>query len=239
VGGFFPAAKEYLERARALTLKHGALLIFDEIVSGFRFAATGLQRLYGVRPDLSAFGKIIGGGHAVAAVIGDRRIMEGCERAAGGRHRVLFEGGTFSAHSEYMKAGLIMLGHLVRNAASIYPRLARAGDRLRKGIERVFTAEGVEARCSGAGSDVVPGSSLFMVHFQKRGTDVSGPQDILDDRRSDVALREEILKLALLVHGVNVVHGGGAISVSHREQDLRRTIEAYGETAKLFRKFLA
>lgn len=239
VGGFLPASMEYLRRARELTRKHGALLVFDEIISGFRFAPTGLQTLYGVRPDLSAFGKIIGGGHAVSAVVGDRRIMEGCERGKSAGGRVLFEGGTFSAHSEYMKAGLIMLGHLVGKAASIYPRLARQGDALRAGIERAFAAEGIDARCTGSGNEVVPGSSLFMVHFPRGGAAVSSPQDVLDDRRSDVALREEILKLALLVHGVNVVHGGGAISVSHREQDLRRTIEAYGETAKLFRKFLA
>ena len=239
VGGFLPASREYLRRARELTRKHGALLIFDEIISGFRFAPTGLQTLYGVRPDLSAFGKIIGGGHAVSAVVGDRRIMEGCERGKSAGGRVLFEGGTFSAHSEYMKAGLIMLGHLVGKAASIYPRLARHGDALRAGIERAFAAEGIDARCTGSGNEVVPGSSLFMVHFPRGGAPVSTPQDVLDDRRSDGALREEILKLALLVHGVNVVHGGGAISASHREQDLRRTIEAYGETAKLFRKFLA
>ena len=239
VGGFLPASREYLRRARELTRKHGALLVFDEIISGFRFAPTGLQTLYGVRPDLSAFGKIIGGGHAVSAVVGDRRIMEGCERGKSAGGRVLFEGGTFSAHSEYMKAGLIMLGHLVGKAASIYPRLARHGDALRAGIERAFAAEGIDARCTGSGNEVVPGSSLFMVHFPRGGAPVSTPQDVLDDRRSDGALREEILKLALLVHGVNVVHGGGAISASHREQDLRRTIEAYGETAKLFRKFLA
>ncbi len=238
VGGFLPASRGYLERARTLTAKHGALLVFDEIVSGFRFGPTGLQTLYGVRPDLSAFGKIIGGGHAVSAVVGDRRIMEGCRREPGRRARVLFEGGTFSAHSEYMKAGLIMLRHLVANASSIYPRLASAGERLRAGIEKAFAAAGVEARCTGSGNEVVPGSSLFMVHFPRGKAPVRSPRDVLDDRRSDVALREEVLKLALLVHGVNVVHGGGAASVSHRRKDLDRTIEAYGEAARLFRKFL-
>jgi glutamate-1-semialdehyde 2,1-aminomutase len=238
VGGFLPASRDYLERARALTAKHGALLVFDEIVSGFRFGPTGLQTLYGVRPDLSAFGKIIGGGHAVSAVVGERRIMEGCRRGLGRRARVLFEGGTFSAHSEYMKAGLIMLRHLVANAASIYPRLARAGDRLRAGIEKAFAVAGVEARCTGSGNEVVPGSSLFMVHFPRGKAPVLSPRDVLDDRRSDLVLREEVLKLALLVHGVNVVHGGGAVSVSHRRKDLDRTVEAYGEAARLFRKFL-
>jgi glutamate-1-semialdehyde 2,1-aminomutase len=238
VGGFLAASREYLRQARALTGKHGALLIFDEIISGFRFAPSGLQTLYGVRPDLSAFGKIIGGGHAVSAVVGDRKIMEGCERGKGRSGRVLFEGGTFSAHSEYMEAGLIMLGHLARKSDSIYPRLARAGEELRKGIEGAFSAEGIPARCSGSGNESVPGSSLFMVHFPKKGTSISSPQDVLDARRTDVVLREDLLKLALLINGVNIIHGGGAVSTAHRKEDLRRTIEAYRETARLFKKFL-
>jgi glutamate-1-semialdehyde 2,1-aminomutase len=239
VGGFLPASKEYLELARTLTAKNGILLIFDEIVSGFRFCPSGVQTLYGVRPDLTAFGKIIGGGHAVSAVVGPREVMEGCERARGPRDRVLFEGGTFSAHTEYMKAGLIMLGHLVQNASTVYPKLARSGEKLRRGIESVFAGEGVPARCTGYGNDVVTGSSLFMVHFPRvKGLTYDHPEAIHDDRRTDVGLREEFLKLALLVHGVNVVHGGGAVSAAHSDRDIDRTIDAYGETARLFAKYL-
>ena len=239
VGGFLPAARDYLELARSLTAKHGIILVFDEIISGFRFCPSGLQTLYGIRPDLTALGKIIGGGHAVAAVIGPSKIMEGCERERGGRGRVMFEGGTFSSHSEYMKAGLIMLGYLVAHPASVYPRLARAGDKLRRGIERAFAKEGIAAQCTGDGNDVVPGSSLFMVHFPRgNGTACDRPEVIHDERRMDLALREEILKLALLVHGVNVVHGGGAVSAAHRERDIDATVAAYGEAARLFKKFL-
>lgn len=239
VGGFLPASKEYLELARSLTAKHGIILVFDEIISGFRFCPTGVQTLYGIKPDLTAFGKIIGGGHAVAAVVGPRAIMEGCERARGPRARVQFEGGTFSSHSEYMKAGLIMLGHLVGGAAAIYPKLARSGERLRRGIERVFAEAGVPARCTGAGNEVVPGSSLFMVHFP-RGNDLAcdSPEAIHDDRRMNIALREEILKLALIVRGVNVVHGGGAVSAAHRDRDIDATVAAYGDAARLIKKFL-
>jgi glutamate-1-semialdehyde 2,1-aminomutase len=239
VGGFLPATRKYLELARSLTAKHGIMLVFDEIISGFRFCPSGIQTLYGVKPDLTTFGKIIGGGHAVAAVVGPRAIMEGCDRAAGPRARVLFEGGTFSAHSEYMRAGLIMLGHLVAHASSVYPGLARSGDRLRRGIEGVFAEAGIRALCTGDGNEVVPGSSLFMVHFPRRHDVVyNTPEAIHDDRLTNIALREEILKLALLVHGVNVVHGGGAVSTAHRKRDIDVTLAAYGETARLFRKFL-
>ncbi|MGZ5453758.1 MAG: aspartate aminotransferase family protein [Candidatus Aminicenantales bacterium] len=239
VGGFLAASQEYLERARQLTAKHGILLVFDEIISGFRFCPGGVQTLYGVRPDLTTLGKIIGGGHAVAAVIGPREIMEECEHGRGGGDRVYFEGGTFSAHSEYMKAGLIMLGYLADHAATVYPKIARSGERLRREIERVFAAEGIRARCTGDGNDVVCGSSLFMVHFP-RTADVAydRPEDIHDPRRSDLPMREDLLKLALLVNGVNVVHGGGAVSSAHGAKEIEATIAAYAEAARLFKKYL-
>jgi glutamate-1-semialdehyde 2,1-aminomutase len=238
VGGFLPASKEYLTLARELTARYGIVLVFDEVISGFRFAPSGIQNLYGVRPDISVFGKIIGGGHAVAAVVGRRDIMEGCESGRGLRGRVHFDGGTFSAHSEYMKAGLIMLRHLIRDADAIYPRLARSGEKLRAGVERVFAAEGMPALCTGGGNDVVAGSSMIMVHFPVGNAVLKSPEDLHDEKRSNVQLREDILKLALLIHGVNVVHGGGAVSTAHGKAEIERTVDAYGEAARLFKKFL-
>ena len=238
VGGFLPADYEYLRLARDLTARHGVVLIFDEVISGFRFAPSGVQSFYGIRPDLSVVGKIIGGGHAVAAVLGRREIMEKCRTGEGAAGPVRFEGGTFSSHPEYMRAGLIMLRHLARREASVYPRLARSGDRLRAGIERVFAAEGVPAVCTGGGSDRLPGSSLFMVHFPVGGQSLKTAEDLQDGRRSELRLREEILKLALLVNGVNVVHGGGAVSTEHGEPEIRRTLDAYAAAAGLIRKYL-
>jgi glutamate-1-semialdehyde 2,1-aminomutase len=239
VGGFLAASKDYLERARRLTAKHGILLIFDEIISGFRFCPGGVQTLYGIRPDLTTLGKIIGGGHAVAAVVGPREIMEECEHGRGGGDRVYFEGGTFSAHAEYMKAGLIMLGYLAGHAATVYPKIARSGERLRRGIERVFAEAGIPARCTGDGNAIVRGSSLFMVHFP-RSADVAydRPEDIHDPARSNLPMREDLLKLALLVNGVNVVHGGGAVSSTHGPREIEATIAAYAEAARLFQKYL-
>ncbi|MGB8959700.1 MAG: aminotransferase class III-fold pyridoxal phosphate-dependent enzyme [Candidatus Aminicenantales bacterium] len=239
VGGFLAASRDYLERARRLTAKHGILLVFDEIISGFRFCPGGVQTLYGIRPDLTTLGKIIGGGHAVAAVVGPREIMEECEHGRAGGDRVYFEGGTFSAHAEYMKAGLVMLGFLAGHAATVYPKIARSGERLRREIERVFAEAGLRARCTGDGNDVVRGSSLFMVHFP-RSADVAydRPEDIHDPGRSDLPLREDLLKLALLVNGVNVVHGGGAVSSAHGAKEIEATIAAYAEAARLFKKYL-
>lgn len=239
VGGFIAASPAYLRLARELTARHGTLLVFDEVISGFRFCPSGVQTLYGIEPDLTLFGKIIGGGHAVAAVAGKRTVMEGCgvERAAGRRAQV--EGGTFSGHGEYMAAGLAMLRHLVAEGGRLYPRLAAMGDRLRRGVESAFAAEGIEARATGDGNDVVRGGSLFMVHFPaEAGVAFDRSEDTLDNRVSRLRLREDILKLALILEGVHVVHGGGAVSAAHREAHLAKTLAAYASAARLFKKEL-
>jgi glutamate-1-semialdehyde 2,1-aminomutase len=239
VGGFLAAAKDYLELARRLTAKHGIVLVFDEIISGFRFCPGGVQTLYGIRPDLTTMGKIIGGGHAVAAVVGPPEVMGECETGRGGGDRVYFEGGTFSAHSEYMQAGLAMLGHLAAHAAAVYPKIAKTGEKLRRGIERVFADAGIPARCTGDGNDVVRGSSLFMLHFPRDPKIAyDRPEVIHDPGLSDLARREDLLKLALLVHGVNVVHGGGAVSAAHGSQEIEATLEAYAAAARLFAEYL-
>jgi glutamate-1-semialdehyde aminotransferase len=138
-----------------------------------------------------------------------------------------------------MRAGLTMLKRLAGGAAAIYPRIARSGERLRRGIEKAFAEAGIPARATGDGNAIVPGSSLFMVHFPRDGSVAyDRPEDVHDDRRSNIALREEILKLALLVNGVNIVHGGGAVSVAHGDKEIDATIAAYSEAARLFKKYL-
>jgi glutamate-1-semialdehyde 2,1-aminomutase len=236
VGGFLAASKEYLQRARRLTEEYGIILIFDEIISGFRFCPSGIQKLYGIEPDLSTFGKLIGGGHAVSAVAGRAEILDGSR--AKSKQRVLFEGGTFSSHPQYMRAGYVMLKYLVEHAATVYPRLALAGDLLRKRVEDVFVAEGIAARCTGYGNAVIRGSSLYMVNFPLKKMEYESAEDVWNPVTSDVRLREEILKLALLTEDVHVVHGGGAISTAHEDRHLDRTVAAYAEAARLFKKYL-
>jgi glutamate-1-semialdehyde 2,1-aminomutase len=238
VGGFFPASREYLDTARRLTEEYGIVLIFDEIISGFRFCPSGAQKLYGIRPDLSTFGKLIGGGHAVSAVVGKSPIMEKCESAFPASQRVLFEGGTFSSHPEYIRAGLLMLKHLIEQADSVYPRLAAAGEKLRQGIERVFGEQGIEARCTGYGNEVVQGSSLFTVNFPIRKVRYRWPEEVKNKEISDIRLKEEVLKLALLTEGVHIVHGGGAVSYAHDDEHLEKTIAAYSEAARHFKQYL-
>jgi glutamate-1-semialdehyde 2,1-aminomutase len=231
VGGFMPATAEYLETARELTHRHGAVLIFDEIISGFRFCASGVQRLYNVRPDLSTFGKIIGGGMPLAAVVGREEIMRLCGSAAG--RRVRFDGGTFSAHPAALLAGKTLIEYLVRNESQIYSRLGALGQKIRAGIEEIFAGHGILARCTGYGNDVVPDSSLVMIHFPyDEGTRLTSPEAVWDPQICDVERRERVLKLALLLERVHVVHGLGAISTAHSDEDVEWLFAACDEAAK-------
>ena len=97
-GGLIPATREYLALARELTHQYGALLIFDEVVNGFRFRAGNLGALYGIAPDLAIYGKAIGGGMPVAALAGREEVMGLIGRAGG--HRVAVLGGTEPVEDE-------------------------------------------------------------------------------------------------------------------------------------------
>jgi glutamate-1-semialdehyde 2,1-aminomutase len=118
----------YLEHLRTLTDRHGALLIFDEVITGFRIGGLGCaQGLFGVTPDLTTFGKIIGGGFPVGAVGGPASLIEHFTPAGD-----VFQSGTFSGHPVTMAAGLATLEYAADSG--VYDHLASLGDRLRAGL---------------------------------------------------------------------------------------------------------
>lgn len=219
MGGFMPATAEYMQTARELTSRYGALLILDEIISGFRFCAGGLHRLYGIEPDLSTYAKVIGGGMPLAAVVGREEIMRLCSPDS--EHRVKFDGGTFSAHPASMLAGKTLIGYLTEHETEVYPRLGDLGEKMRKGIEEAFAREGIYVKCTGYGNEIVPESSAGMVHFPyDEGVELISPDQVWDPAVCDVERRESVLKLALLLERVHVMHGLGALSTEHTEEDL-------------------
>ena len=138
-------------------------MIFDEVITGFRFHAGTLGTLYGVEPDLTVLGKIVGGGMPMAAFAGRADIMDQLGREQGCRVNV--SGGTYSAHPASMLAAKTQLAHLVGDEHEIYPRLADLGAAMRRAVESGFAEGGVLARCTGDSDDLPTGSSLFMVHF--------------------------------------------------------------------------
>jgi len=236
-GGLMPATREFLQTARQLTLHHGAVLILDEVISGFRFRAGNLGAMYGIQPDLSVFGKIIGGGMPVAAVAGRADIL-GLAGSPGGR-RVKFSGGTFSAHPASMLAAKSMMQYTVDHEREIYPRLASLGEQARKALETAFREQGIHACCTGSGNDAVPGSSMAHIHFPYRdNTCLERPEQLFDHSVCDVELSKSVLQLALLLENVYLVHGHGALSTAHTDEDVAVLGEAARRAARRIRASL-
>ncbi len=236
-GGFLFSSKEYIQRARELTLNHNSLLIIDEVISGFRFHAGGIQDLYGLRPDLSVFGKAIGGGMPLSAVIGRNDVMALCGSEAKPEEKVRFDGGTFSAHPASMLAGLTYLKYLVEKEEEIYPRIGRLGDKVRKGIEEIFAAHGFNVKCTGYGDTITENSSCIGVQFLKEKIDrVRSPEQVWNPDVCDIELRDQIFKLAMLREGFNIFHGYGAISAAHTDEEIQASLDAVERIAKEWNK---
>ncbi|HSR31428.1 MAG TPA: aminotransferase class III-fold pyridoxal phosphate-dependent enzyme [Anaerolineae bacterium] len=237
VGGFAPATNEYLQLAREMTHQYGVALIFDEIIAGFRFRAGDTGALYGVQPDLATFGKIIGGGMPVAAVAGRADIMGYAGREGGGR--VKFSGGTYSAHPASMLSAKALMTYLVAHEAEIYPRLAELGEKTRQAMTAAFVKEGIFVHLTGHDSEVLPGSSMFMLHFPyDQNAQLNTPEDWFNPSVCDVKLTRQVLDLALLLEDVFMLHSHGAVSTAHTEVDIEMLGEACRRAARRIKPYL-
>src|SRR4051812_24350739 len=143
--GCVPPREGYLQALRDITKRHGAILIFDEVMTGFRLARGGAQELYGVTPDLTTLGKIIGGGLPVGAYGGRRDIMEQIAPSGPG-----YQAGTLSGNPLAMTAGLATLKRLRDRA--VYERLEEAAGRLCEGMGEAAREAGVETVTNRVGS---------------------------------------------------------------------------------------
>ncbi|NIL99460.1 MAG: glutamate-1-semialdehyde 2,1-aminomutase, partial [Acidobacteria bacterium] len=142
--GVIPPAPGYLERLRELTAEHGVTLIFDEVMTGFRVHRGGAQGRFGIEPDLSCFGKVIGGGLPVGAYGGRADVME--QIAPGGP---VYQAGTLSGNPLAMRAGFETLGLLDDDA---YRELERLSARLQDGLRQAAESAGIEATSNRVGS---------------------------------------------------------------------------------------
>lgn len=236
-GGAIAGKPEYLALARRLTEKHGAILIFDEVLAGFRFRAGNTGALYNIRPDLATFGKIIGGGMPVAAVAGQADVMALCGKERGGQVR--FDGGTYSAHPISMFAGKLMLDYLIANEAKIYGALAEMGRQARTNVERIFASRGILARCTGYPNEAVKGSSMVYVNFMlKPDLPINAPEDIADPALCSLDMRERVYKLGMILEGVYTMHGLGSISAAHTPADLQKLYDACDRFARRLKSIL-
>jgi glutamate-1-semialdehyde 2,1-aminomutase len=233
-GGMIPATREYLQLARRLTHHHGAVLILDEVINGFRFRAGNVAPLYGIEADLSVYGKAIGGGMPVAALAGRQEVMSLVGRARGSRVAVL--GGTYCEHPASLLAAKVFMSYLVDHEVEVYGRLADLGQEMRDAMTAGFAEEGVLAVCTGSSPDLPAGSSLAMVHFPyEEGAALDRPEAVFDPAVCDVALRTEVLGAALLLEGVHVVQGHGSAATTHTHEDMERLGDACRTVARRVR----
>lgn len=180
--GMIPPRPGFLERLRAAAAKYGILLIFDEVLS-FRLSRGGCQELYGIVPDLTALGKIIGGGFPVGALAGSNKLLKHFAPDKAGFYG---HSGTFNGNPVTMTAGIATLTELT--SAEI-ERINHLGKQLRAGLRQVLNELGVTARVTGVGS-------LIQVHFTR---------DEVIDWRSAAAANVELrslFHLLLLEYGI-------------------------------------
>jgi glutamate-1-semialdehyde 2,1-aminomutase len=208
IGGILPPADGFLQHLRELSRRYGIVLIFDEVIS-FRIAPGGAQERFGVRPDLTTLGKIIGGGLPIGAFGGRAEIMEVFD-PRGGRVR-LSHGGTFNANPITMAAGAATLAELTPEA---YRRLDALGDRLRAGVTDLLKRVGRPAQVTGVGS-------LFCLHWTEA--------KLKDYRSSPPTDPEAPLRvfMGLLTEGILLTQRGlGCCSLAMSDQDIEQFIQA-------------
>ena len=208
--GMIPAREGFLETLREATQRLGILLIFDEVIS-FRVARGGAQERFGVRPDLTTLGKIIGGGLAVGAFGGRAEVMNFYD-PRGGKGRIN-HGGTFNANPLTMAGGVATMDQLTPDA---YARLDALGDRLRDGVRRLLRKRGYPGQVTGVGS-------LFWLHHTKKKL-----SDYRSARPEDAQAPARTF-LGLVNEGVLVSQRGlGACSLAMTDGDVDRFVETLG-----------
>lgn len=203
--------KEFLEGLRIITEKHGALLIFDEVITGFRLSPGGAQEYYGVMPDITTLGKIIGGGLPVGAYGGKKEIMN--QLAPVGP---IYQAGTLSGNPLAMAAGIEMLKTL-KNDPSIYTELERKAAKLEIGLKENLQKTGTKAVINRVGS-------LMTLFF----TDLDKIESFEDVMKSDQVKYAKYFRLAL-ESGIYLAPSqfeAAFISNAHSDEDIEKTIEA-------------
>jgi glutamate-1-semialdehyde 2,1-aminomutase len=218
--GLMPARREFLRALREVTDRHGIVLIFDEVIS-FRVGYRGAQGAFGVTPDVTTLGKIIGGGFPVGAVVGRADVMAVFDPTAGPPRAP--HGGTFNANPVTMAAGLAAMRLLTPDA---YARLDETGAKLRASLADCFERAGVGGSVTGMGS-------LFRLHGTGRE---------IVDYRSARPTAEEAARLSriirrLMEHGVLMsITGLGCLSTPMGDPELESLVETFAAVLAMERE---
>ncbi len=211
-----PPAPGFLEGLRAICDRHGSILIFDEVMSGFRVGPRGASGLYGVTPDLTTLGKIIGGGLPVGAFGGRRDIMQKLSPVG-----PVYQAGTLSGNPLAMSAGLALLRKL--DDAKLYARLEQTTADLLRGLQREAAAIGLPFLTTQVGS-------MFGLYF----TQLSGIRGFKDVMAGDGAAFKRFFH-GMLARGVYLApsaYEAGFVSSAHGPAEIQQTLDAAREALR-------
>lgn len=207
----------FLEGLRALATSHGALLIFDEVITGFRHHLGGYQALCGITPDLATFGKAIANGFPLAAIAGRAEIMDHFSTREGGD---TYFAGTYHGHPAALAAALATMEILEKQP--VHQRIFELGDRLRRGLAEIHERLGTGATIAGFGS-------VFVTYFA-----CAPIQNYTDALRNDAArfldYRRRMIERGVFLMPTNLKRGH--IGFSHSDQDIDRTLQAAEDVLK-------
>jgi glutamate-1-semialdehyde 2,1-aminomutase len=209
--GVVPPQPEFLAGLRRITEGDGALLIFDEVITGFRLTYGSSQELFDVRPDMTVLGKIIGGGLPVAAYGGRREIMEQIAPLG-----PVYQAGTLSGNPLAMRAGLATLAKIDVPGFSFYPELMRKTVRLGDGLRSALAAAGVAGQVNSC-------ASLLTLFF------VESPVHNYSDAKKSDTKRFARFHAEMLGQGILLPPSqfeAWFVSAAHSDDDIDRTIEA-------------
>lgn len=207
--GVIPPKDNFLGGLRELTHRHGSLLIFDEVMTGFRVSYGGAQALYGIDPDITCLGKIIGGGLPVGAYGGKKEIME--KIAPSGP---IYQAGTLSGNPLAMSAGIETLKFLSREG--VYEYLDRLSDQLVRGIQDAAADAGIPVFISRVGS-------MLCIFFTREPV-----VDYDTAKQADTSLFAKFYNL-MLTEGIYLPPSQFEalfLSTAHKEEDIEKTIQA-------------
>jgi glutamate-1-semialdehyde 2,1-aminomutase len=216
-----PPKPGFLEGLRKLTAENGMLLIFDEVVTGFRFAYGGAQEYFGVVPDICTLGKTIGGGFPLAAIAGRADIMAHFDKGAVAEDEFMMQVGTLSGNPIAAAAGLKTLEILKRPGS--YEKIFANGRALMDGYGRILQDAGVTAR-------VVGDAPMFDIVFTDRE---------VTDYRSALGDQDSMKRCNGLLRERGILKGESKyyVSLAHTDEDIRLTLDAFasavGELARM------
>ena len=214
-----PPQPGFLQGLRELTRRHGILLVFDEVVTGFRLAYGGAQEYYGVVPDIACVGKIVGGGFPLAAVCASAALMEPFDPGRDGKGDFISQSGTLNGNPIAAVAGLATLAELRKPGA--YDRLLGTGRTLMKGLSELIARRGLAAQ-------VVGEPVVFDVLFT--------PDPVIDYRSLQKAdgTKARVLTTELIKRGVVKNTQKMYMSTAHTDADVAKTLNAFEDALKRF-----